>query len=137
MSAKHHRFAVVIGLACLASGGCGQPPELPGGTRGIVHTNDVPLAEISIVVYSVGQTDGEPVAFAISGADGMFELREPGTLRAVWLPQGDYAITIEAAGEVPLHWPAEYRNRNKTPLRESWDGGDQVLDLNVPEPRHN
>jgi hypothetical protein len=124
-----------VWMVCLCCWGCGGPPEIPGGTRGIVHTNDVPLADILIAVYAVGQREQQPVAFAISGSDGMFELREPGTLQALWLPAGEYVFTIEAAGENPLEWPAEFRSREKSPWREAWPGGDQTLDLNLPAPR--
>jgi len=113
--------------------GCGGPREIPGGTRGrILVRGGTALREIQVTVY--GNQADSPLALGISGEDGRFELRQPGTLEAFWLEPGDYRLTVESVGEVHLQWPPDYRDPQQTPLRPSVASRDHELLVEVPSP---
>ncbi|MEW4565417.1 carboxypeptidase-like regulatory domain-containing protein [Bremerella sp. JC770] len=112
--------------------GCGQPPAIPGGTPGTLHTEGQPLGEVRVTVFD---HDGHPQAFAVSDRQGNFQLREEATLEGVHLPPGNYRLTIESAGEFTMLWPKAYRSPKKSPLEIDWTAEQTEIDLNVPAPK--
>lgn len=128
----HLRRSIVLTLFTSLLTGCGPPPAIPGGTPGQIHTAGQPLGEVRITVY--GQ-DGQPQAFAVSDRQGNFQLRQEGTLEGVHLSPGTYRLTIESAGEFPMHWPKAYRSPTKSPLEINWNAEQSEIDLNVPAPK--
>lgn len=128
------RFVAIL-LSLCGMTGCGGPPGIPGGTSGIVHVRNTPLRDVHVAIWRENGGVPEPCAFGISDPEGRFQLRVPGTLEAVWLEPGDYLGTVESSGEVPMVWPSEYQDPKRTPLRITWEEGEESLELEVPEPR--
>jgi hypothetical protein len=123
-------------LAALAGMvGCGGPADIPGGTPGRIHVENLPLREVQVTFYETSGSQAEPIAFGISDSNGHFELRERETLEGVWLTAGNYRVTLESVGEIYMRWPEQYTRPDRSPLEVEWSGQEETLDLNVPEPR--
>lgn len=83
--------------------GCGAMKPVPGGTTGVVRTGADRLADIQVQVYAAAST--ELLGTGVSTVDGTFALREPGARGPLWLPAGDYRITVESVGPVNVSVP--------------------------------
>lgn len=125
------RCCLMLGVLCGLFAGC-RPQPVPGGTEGVVRVGTTRLADIHVQVFPA---DGAaPVGFGVSEPDGAFELRQPHAAGPLWLPAGEYRVTIESVGPTPLVFPAEYNRPETTPLVIHWTGEEQMLDLELPEP---
>ena len=127
---------LVIALAVCATAmtGCGPPPEVPPGTAGIVRTDSVPLTDVLVQIYSDPPAP-QPLGAGITDSSGRFQLRLPDLSAPLHVEPGDYRLTIESAGDIPLSWPAQLRDPQKTPLRQTVTDPQQAIELDFPTPR--
>jgi hypothetical protein len=142
-----HRIALSLGCAFLLVTGC----EQPGIVTGLVTLDGAPL---TTGVITFNPTAGGPAAYGAIGTDGRYELR---TGAAQGLAAGEYVVTVaanaaapaeppqtpstaEAAAEaapaagppvLPLLTPEKYADLDRTPLRASIKGGEQVLEFHL------
>jgi len=121
-----------VWLACVvALPGCGRVKPVTGGTIGILHAGDDYLSDIQVTVHKVDGSSLQPIGFAVTAADGSFELVSNGAKGALWLSPGEYRCTLESAG-APVQIPKEYAQPDTTPLKVSWSAGDDELNLEIP-----
>ncbi|MCA9090889.1 MAG: hypothetical protein KDA90_19885 [Planctomycetaceae bacterium] len=123
-------WLIVLPVFAALAGGCSETPELPGGTRGIILVQRMPMADIQVNIYQDG-TEG-PIAFGISECDGHFELRLPRTLEAVWLQPGHYRMTVESVGEHFIRWAPHFSDPANTPLQQHWSGDADEFLVEIP-----
>lgn len=131
------RILLVLTLSALLMEGCGKPQEIPGGTPGIVRVDEKGLPDVQVTAYRANTDQKrEPVAIGISGRSGEFVLRNLNTLEAVWIEPGEYRFTVESIGEIHIPWSPEFRNPERTPLRQIRTDQDhqKLIELNVPDP---
>jgi hypothetical protein len=107
--------------------GCGPAP-ITGGTSGVLTTDGNPIRDVQVVVYS--PISYERLGYAVTGADGSFQLIAADTSRPLELDPGSYVVTLESVG-APTELPPTYLDPRMTPLRIDWDASDR-LELNVP-----
>jgi len=111
--------------------GCGVKP-VPGGTRGSLHNIAGPLSDIQITLHALVGSEYHPVGFGVADSDGRFQLYSNGAKGPLWLPPGEYSCTLESSG-APIPIPVEYQSPETSRLKFSWESGDELLDLEVPE----
>lgn len=114
--------------------GCGGPQHVVGGTTGTLHAGSVMLGDIQVTVHRVAGTTPEIVGMGITQASGHFELVLPGAKGPLHLTPGEYRVTVESVGPVPLRFPKDYGSPEKTPLHVKWTADNTQLDLEVPLP---
>jgi hypothetical protein len=90
------------------------------------------LSDIQVTVHKVEAGAPEPIGFAVTTADGSFELVTNGAAGALWLPSGEYLCTLESAG-APVRIPRAYAKAETTPLKVTRTSGSDSLDLAIPE----
>jgi len=132
-------FASVIrsGVFCLLTTaliGCGGPRHVTGGTTGTLHAGSMQLGDIQVTVHRVAGATTEVVGMGITRSDGRFELVQPGAMGPLHLASGEYRVTVESVGPVPLRFPKEFGSAEHTPLRVEWTTESSQLDLEVPPP---
>ena len=127
---KRPSWPCVLPAVAVLACGCGRTTELPGGTKGILLVQGMPVEEIQINVFRQGAASS--LAFGISDYAGRFELRHPESLEAVWLEPGEYKITIESVGEYYLRWPSPYSNPAETPLQHTLSGREEEFRVEIP-----
>jgi hypothetical protein len=111
--------------------GCGGVKPVTGGTIGTLRIGGELLSEIQVTVHEVEGTSMQAVGFGVTDRDGLFELVTNGAHGPLILPPGEYRFTLESAG-APVQIPKEYTQPDTTPLKVSWSGGDDDLNLDVP-----
>jgi uncharacterized iron-regulated membrane protein len=121
--------AAAMLLALVA--GCGPRP-VAGGTKGTLQAAGQMLSDIQVTVHKVEAGAPEPIGFAVTAADGSFELVTNGAAGALWLPSGEYLCTLESAG-APVRIPPAYAKAETTPLKVTRTSGSDSLDLAIPE----
>lgn len=114
--------------------GCGGPRHVAGGTTGTLHAGSVLLGDIQVTVHRVAGTTPQVVGMGITRTDGHFDLVLPGAKGPLHLTPGEYRITVESVGPVPLRFPKDYASAEKTPLLVKWTAENSQLDLEVPLP---
>lgn len=114
--------------------GCGGARHVAGGTPGTLHSGSLPLGDIQVTVHLVRDNTSEVIGMGITRADGRFELIQPGARGPMHLPPGEYRVTVESVGSVPLRFPKDYGTVEKSPLRVAWTADDSRLELEVPLP---
>ncbi len=114
--------------------GCGGAQHVAGGTTGTLHAGSVLLGDIQVTVHRVTGATAEVIGLGITQASGHFELVLPGAKGPLHLTPGEYRITVESVGPVPLRFPKEYASAEKTPLLVKWTDDNTQLDLEVPPP---
>ncbi len=114
--------------------GCGGARHVAGGTQGTLHAGSVLLGDIQVTVHRVTSTTSEVVGMGITRTDGHFELVLPGAKGPLHLTPGEYRITVESVGPVPLRFTKDYASAEKTPLHVKWTAENSQLDLEVPLP---
>ena len=100
------------------------------GTQGILRQAHEPLGNTRVTVNRVVKNSIESIGFGVSDADGTFQLVTGADGRGLRLPAGDYCFTLKSVG-AQVRIPNEYAQVNLTPLRLSWLGGDQHLELEM------
>ncbi|OYW24862.1 MAG: hypothetical protein B7Z55_00955 [Planctomycetales bacterium 12-60-4] len=128
-----HKLRSLVATTCGLLGllvGC-STQSVSGGTEAVVHSGSVHLADVHVQLFD---RDNRPVGFGTSGANGALELRQPSATGPLWLTPGEYRVTVESVGAVPLRFPAEYTRPESTPLIVHWSSNDQILDLDLPMP---
>jgi hypothetical protein len=122
MKYKHELLALV--LLVMASG-CGDG-SVTGGTTGILRIGGEVGTDVQTTVYT---SDGAPLGFGVTRADGSFKLVTNGATGPLWLEPGDYRFTVESVGaEVEI--PAEFSRVETTPLKVTVTD-DKPLTLDV------
>lgn len=121
-------------LLAIALLGCGGPRHVAGGTTGTLHAGSVQLGDIQVTVHRVTGATTEVMGMGITRSDGRFELVQPGARGPLHLASGEYRVTVESVGPVPLRFPREFGSAEKTPLRVEWTTESSQLDLEVPLP---
>jgi hypothetical protein len=116
-------------LCVLLVGGCGPRP-VTGGTPGTLHSRNLPLADLQVVVYRAADGEFEALGMAQTDIHGAFELVTNGARGPLHLAPGEYRFTVETAGS-PARIPASYARPESTPLQRSWTTSDRFLDLEV------
>lgn len=114
--------------------GCGGPRHVAGGTTGTLHAGSVLLGDTQVTLHRVAGVTTEVVGMGITRTDGHFELVLPGAKGPLHLTPGEYRITVESVGPIPLRFPKDYGSPEKTPLFVKWAADDTQLDLEVPLP---
>ncbi|HWL08283.1 MAG TPA: hypothetical protein VNQ76_07760 [Planctomicrobium sp.] len=128
---------IVLIVSVMQMEGCSEPREIPGGTPGIIRIDSKGIADVQVTAYRKNQDQRfEPVAIGISGRNGEFELRKQDALEAVWLEPGEYRFTVESIGDIHIPWSPEFRNPEKTSLRQTRTDQDhkKLIELSVPDP---
>ncbi|QDU30111.1 hypothetical protein ETAA8_52300 [Anatilimnocola aggregata] len=121
-------FLFLIDLAVIL--GCGPRP-VTGGTKGILRSGGAPLSDFQLTVHAEQGGLWSPVGFAVSTADGSFELVTNGAKGSLFLDPGEYRCTVESAG-APLKVPAKYAQVESTPLKVTWPTATNSLELELP-----
>lgn len=124
--------AVAIGLALLLVTGCGGPRPITGGTPGVLRAGGEVLAEVQVTVHQLDVAGPRPIGFAVTGADGTFQLVTNRAREALQLPPGDYCFTLESAGS-PARIPVTLARAETTPLKRKWSASDASLTLEVEQ----
>lgn len=124
-------FCLLVMLVAALSG-CRAKPVV-GGTPGQVQGSGELKGDIQVTLHRVEGASSSPVGFAVTAADGSFQLVTNGARGALWLTPGEYRCTLESAG-TPVQIPADYTRPDSTPLKISWSQSDQKLDLKVSFP---
>lgn len=124
--------AAAVFCVVVASAGCGGPKPITGGTPGVLRVGPDVLAEVQLTLHSTATATPQPIGFAITRADGSFELVTNGAKEPLRLAPGQYRCTLESAGS-PLKFPATYANPATTPLLISWTASDVTLQLDVKQ----
>lgn len=114
--------------------GCGGARHVAGGTTGMLHAGSVVLGDIHVTVHRVEGTTTDVVGMGVTQSSGHFELVQPGAKGPLHLTPGEYRVTVESVGPVPLRFPKEYALAEKTPLQVAWTAANSQLDLEVPLP---
>ncbi|WP_425618881.1 hypothetical protein NA78x_002600 [Anatilimnocola sp. NA78] len=120
----------LLAIALLALAGCSPERGVVGGTKGTLRSASGGLSDVQISVYRTG--DFQQVGFAVTKADGAFELLLPGATGPLHLPAGEYAFTLESVSPAPIHLPRETSDPQRTPLRKTWSTNEQTLELAIP-----
>ncbi len=107
--------------------GCGQRP-ITGGTSGALPTDGNPIPDVLVHIYLTNADTS--LGYAVTSGDGTFELVAQDSTGPLYLEPGSYIVVLESVG-APTDLPAEYLDRDSTPLKMEWASGD-VLELNVP-----
>ena len=120
----------LVGLLFLATAlaGCGGVKPVTGGTQGTLKVGGQLLSDIQVTVHRVDGDTIESIGFGTTDNDGVFELVTNGAKGPLWLEEGEYRFTLESAG-APVQFSPEYALPTKTPLRVSWAGSEQDLEL--------
>lgn len=125
------RLVCVILAGCwLTVAGCGTR-SVSGGTPGLLTIGGEKLAEIQVRIHAGTGPAFQPVGFGVTRADGTFELLSNGASGALWLPAGEYRVTLETIGP-PLPVSQDYLQADRTPLKISWSKALKSLELAVP-----
>jgi hypothetical protein len=106
--------------------GCGPVPII-GGTSGVLTTDGNPIPDVQVTVYPA--VSGESLGYAVTRADGSFELIAADSSGPLELERGSYVVTLESVG-APTDLPRAYMHRESTPLRIDWNEAGR-LELNV------
>ena len=123
---------IAMGLMCVAaSSGCGTSHSVAGGTKGMLKVGSEAISEIQLTVHRVEGGSTKPIGFAVTTADGSFELLKTGASGALWLTPGEYRFTIESIG-APIKFPKEFGQPESTPLKAVWSASDRNLTLEGP-----
>jgi hypothetical protein len=120
---------VAATLALTTISGCGQRP-IKEGTRGVLHFNGEPVADIRVTVNQVDRKGIKPLGYGVTKADGTFQLLTHAGRAGLKLTPGNYCCTLKAVG-APVRIPNHYAEVNTTPLKVSWSERDTNLDLQV------
>jgi hypothetical protein len=120
-------------IAITSFEGCQRVKPAIGGTPGnFVASSDL-VGDIHVKIYQLDGDSLQPVGFAVTAADGSFQLLQNGAQGPLWLSPGEYRCTLESAG-TPVKIPPVYAKPETTPLKVSWSKDDQSLNLSVPIP---
>jgi hypothetical protein len=127
------RIASVL-LCGAVMAGCGDPRDAPGGTMGSLHAAGQPLPDVLVSAHRDSDAGEPPLGSALTQSDGSFTLRTAEPIGPLWLEPGTYCFTLESAGEVPLVWPAEFADAQKTPLKRTIVNRGEAVALQAPLP---
>ncbi len=128
------RVVIAMGWVCVAAlPGCGGSQSVAGGTKGVLKVGGEAISEIQLTVHQVEGGSTKPVGFAVTTADGSFELLKTGASGALWLTPGEYRFTIESIG-APIQFPQEFGQPESTPLKAVWSANNRELTLEGPAP---
>ncbi|MDB5347287.1 MAG: hypothetical protein JWP89_5664 [Schlesneria sp.] len=133
MSCRWISRCVVVLLLLAELTGCGGG-HVAGGTRGTLHAGSVLLGDIQVTVHRVDGAIFDVVGAGITRADGRFDLVQPGARSALHLSPGEYRVTLESVGAVPLWFAHEYYSAKTSPLHVNWTIKSLQLDLDIPLP---
>ena len=123
----------VVGGAWCSVGllaGCGTG-GVSGGTPGVLKIEGQPVPEIQLKVYSGPVDSLEFRGFAVTQPDGHFGWLLPEARGPLWLPSGEYRVTVESIGP-PIKLPSTYRDAKLTPLVVHWDDSQPTWNLDIP-----
>lgn len=125
-------FLSLFVMCILAFTGCGQRMAVvSGGTKGILVCERQRPEDIRLTFYPAEAMAAEPVGFAVTQKDGVFELYANQASGPLWLQTGKYKCTLESVG-APLQIPKAYRKPETTPLTLDWAQGTEVLEIHGP-----
>ncbi len=96
----------------------------------MLRRGDEPLANVRVTVNRLRNDAIESIGFGVTDEGGTFFLVTGPAGSGLRLSPGDYCFTLKSVGG-QLRIPNEYAQVNRTPLKVTWPGGDQVLDLEV------
>lgn len=116
-------------LAICVIPGCG-PKSVTGGTKGTLKSGENPLSDMQVTVHQLDGGTFTPIGFAVTAADGSFELVTNGAQGPLVLGPGQYRFTLESVG-TPVEVPEEFHQLESTPLKVDWTSGAK-LEFDVP-----
>jgi hypothetical protein len=127
-----HRFRRIVPLlvSLVTLAGCGGVRPVTGGTEGTLDFGDQLLSDIQVSVHERDGTKFTYIGFGVTDRDGGFTLVTDGAKGPLWLSPGEYCFTLESAG-APVEIPNEYLQPETSPLKVSWSGGEDGLELKV------
>jgi hypothetical protein len=108
--------------------GCGRSGS--DGTSGVLRLGHEPLGNVRVTVNCRNKNSIESIGFGVTDDDGIFHLVSGPAGQGLRLSQGEYRFTLKSVGS-PVRIPNEYAQVNDTPLKLSWPGGDENLELDV------
>lgn len=126
-----------LAVLLIALSGCDGSGHVAGGTPGRLCSGSVGLADVQVTLYRMAGTTSEMVGHGITRADGRFELVAPGAKKALHLNPGEYRVTVESVGAVPLILRDEFAAADSTPLQVQWTTSSTQLDLDIATPSSN
>lgn len=131
-----HRWIFNAGFVSVivALTSCGRTGHVAGGTPGLLHAGSVLLSDVQVTLHRVDGTAIEAIGIGTTRTDGRFELVQPGARQAMHLSPGEYRVTVESVGAVPLCFSKDFASAETSPLRVSWTAKSAQLDLDVPLP---
>lgn len=118
--------------AIVALTSCGRTGHVSGGTTGVLHAGSVLLSDVQVTLHRVDGTATEAIGIGTTRANGRFELVQPGARQALHLSPGEYRVTVESVGAVPLSFARDFESAETSPLRVNWTSKSAQLDLEVP-----
>lgn len=135
---------IVMGLP--GCGGSSAPPSMPTSVvEGAVLMDDKPVIGAQVSFLPIENTKGFG-GMAVSDAQGLFKIDQPGAPGVIGLPEGKYRVTVQtyqppedptlaAEFEVPAgatkSIPAVYAAVERSPLEVMVAIGDQPLKLEL------
>lgn len=128
----NHAVLSFILMSLVIFSGCSRRVAgVAGGTKGILDCQGEKVGDIQLTLYEASETAQEPVGFAVTQADGTFELYKTGATGPLWLPAGKYRCTLESVG-APVQIPKAYLKPETTPLEITWTEKEQGLNVQGP-----
>jgi hypothetical protein len=128
-------WAFLCGGLLVASGcGSGVTP-VTGGTAGIIRAGETNLSDVQVTVHRWSGSQAELVGWGVSKPDGTFRLVQPNAKGPLHLSSGEYRVTLESVGAVPVVFPKEYSSAERTPLTVEWTSSMEQIELDVPQPK--
>ncbi|HVW01563.1 MAG TPA: hypothetical protein VHB77_14520 [Planctomycetaceae bacterium] len=109
---------ILCPIVLIAMPGCRGARPVTGGTTGTLTIGGKSYSDVQVTFHDA---DNALVGFGVTDNNGNFELVTEGARGPLWLPEGEYSVTLQSAG-APLQFPAEYASPDTTPLKISWDG---------------
>jgi hypothetical protein len=122
----------LLAVVAAALSGCGPQP-VAGGTTGELHAGEQPLSDVQVTVHRAEGSNWVALGFGVANSHGAFELVNNEASEPLWLPSGEYRVTLESVG-APVKIPREYTAPETTPFQIKRVEEGEKLNLQIPAP---
>ena len=124
------KLQIAVAALCVALlWGCGERP-LKDGTTGVLRYHEQQPGHIRVTVNHLEKNVVKAIGYGVTADDGTFRLVTNSGRAALKLAPGEYCCTLKSIG-AQVRIPNEYAQVNTTPLRVTWSGNENGLDLEV------
>ena len=97
----------------------------------MLRAGELQLAEMQVTIYEMQSGFPQAIGFAVTDADGSFQLVTNEARGALLLQPGSYRCTVASVGS-PVRIPPVLTQPETTPLQVTWAASDTQLNLEVP-----